>query len=774
MKARFFAIAALVLGMASCAKDFAPEANLGGEVDFTLAVSAPELGATRADGDEFAGHNSAYGAIDYLSDAEWKKVDLRYTLEVYDVADDYANAKPIKDRQVKFVDKYEGVTFETRLAPNRNYRFVVFADFVEEEKVNNDPAIEAQRTIGMRHDIGDNLTQITIKKDAINDEYADAYFGTLDFNPTNNVANKVEKPMVLTRPYAKMRVVATDLHELNLNVDPGYVKVIYNAYHPNAFNAVNGVISGKYEQKDYTYECNYTEKYGNISKLNLSNYLYTNGYEEKTTTNADGVVRHTHMTLFTDYILAEDTQKPIQFTMTVFEDEAMNNPIKETAFNTEIPVQRNHLTTIIGNVLTTATEVKVTIDDNFANADHQNWVFDAFVNGGEVTLDQNYTIGSTLYVESGVEAVLNLNGYSIKNNKENQLTDVIVVKEGGKLTINGNGTIEAVDGNDGYAVICEGKLIINGGTYKSGRDKNKASNAIIYARGKGEVYINDGIFNTPGSWNDGSFVLNKKDSDRDDTVIKVYGGKFNRFDPANNAAEGPNTNFCAENYGTILNGNYYEVVSMAIVHNAEEFTKAAENAEIKAMRFANDIIFNTGSTIATAYVTTNKVIYADGFKLVAGGNTKKQYGLSMRGDIKVTINDIVMENCGGMYINNGAKVVINNATMAPKYPSSGFNMFYVYGSELTVNSGEYRMNNTGIKYFASCGNSKIDIMGGTYHGTQSKNQVTVYEETGGVVKIYGGEYYVAANRAFDPTKWLADGYTTVATEADWVKVVKAE
>ena len=48
MKARFFAIAALVLGMVSCAKDFAPEANYGGEVDFTLAVSAPELAATRA------------------------------------------------------------------------------------------------------------------------------------------------------------------------------------------------------------------------------------------------------------------------------------------------------------------------------------------------------------------------------------------------------------------------------------------------------------------------------------------------------------------------------------------------------------------------------------------------------------------------------------------------------------------------------------------------------------------------------------------------------
>ena len=70
MRAKFFAIAALVLGMASCQKDFAPEANLGGEVDFTLAVTAPELSKTRAGVDGAVDTNnamdSAFGAIDYL------------------------------------------------------------------------------------------------------------------------------------------------------------------------------------------------------------------------------------------------------------------------------------------------------------------------------------------------------------------------------------------------------------------------------------------------------------------------------------------------------------------------------------------------------------------------------------------------------------------------------------------------------------------------------------------------------------------------------------
>ena len=191
MKARFIALAALVLGLASCQQEFNGVTPVGGEVDFQLQVDAREL-ATRAgtngedDGQE--SKNSAYGAIDYYQ-TDWSQVDLRYTLEVYDVADDYTNAVPVKDRMVKIVDEYEAVAFDLRLVPNRNYHFVVFADFVEDgkhaEKVN--PAIDAQAELGLHHSIGENLGQISIKDDAINDESTDAYFATKDIAIKNSV-----------------------------------------------------------------------------------------------------------------------------------------------------------------------------------------------------------------------------------------------------------------------------------------------------------------------------------------------------------------------------------------------------------------------------------------------------------------------------------------------------------------------------------------------------------------------------------------------------------
>ena len=358
----------MVLGLASCQQEFNGVTPLEGEVDFQLGVSAPEL-ITRAGDAENAPQNawnSAYGAIDYLQALEatvsneyrtdWTEVDLRYTLEVYDKADNYAGATPVKDRQVIIVDEYQPVTFDLRLIPNRQYHFVVFADFVAQD-ASNDPAIDVQGGLGLHHTIGATLQDITIKAeaDAINDECTDAYFATSDITISNSAANGIE----LKRPYGKVRVIATDLAELNLNVNPTKVKVEYYAKHPQTFNAVTGAIGAEVEET-YTLISVYNE---GVGKESLANHFYTTGYDAETTTNANDATRHTHMTLFTDYILAGDEQSPISFDMTVYEG---NEVIKFTEFSTNIPVQRNHLTTIIGNVLTTATEINVTIDDNFA------------------------------------------------------------------------------------------------------------------------------------------------------------------------------------------------------------------------------------------------------------------------------------------------------------------------------------------------------------------------------------------------------------------------
>lgn len=187
-------------------------------------------------------------------------------------------------------------------------------------------------------------------------------------------------------------------------------------------------------------------------------------------------------------------------------------------------------------------------------------LFLAVNEGGVITLTADITVSSPVIINSGKVVTLNLNEKTLTNKLENQATDVIIVEEGATLTIYGKngdeasnkGIVEAVTGNDGYAIISEGTLIIKNGTFKSGHDEEGAPNAVIYARGNGKVYVEGGYFPNDDQ---SKYVLNKKDQDRDTTVIEVKGGHFYYFNPGNNAAEGAKTNFLAEGYNSAGQGD---------------------------------------------------------------------------------------------------------------------------------------------------------------------------------------------------------------------------
>ena len=199
---------------------------------------------------------------------------------------------------------------------------------------------------------------------------------------------------------------------------------------------------------------------------------------------------------------------------------------------------------------------EIDTDKKISNVSTPDQLAAAVAAGGKVVLQNDITVAETMVVNS--DLVLDLNGKTLKNDVANTNTDVLVVSRGAALTINGEGTVEAVTGNDGYAVISEGILIINGGTFKSGVDAAGAPNAVVYARGNGQVYVNGGNF--PND-NTSKYVLNKKDADRATTVIEVAGGVFENFNPGNNEAEGPATNFLKAGYKVTQSGTTYTVVA---------------------------------------------------------------------------------------------------------------------------------------------------------------------------------------------------------------------
>ena len=696
MKARFFALAALVLGLASCTQDVDTVKPAGGEVDFQLSVAAPELAQTRAGDAEDKPQNaydSAYGAIDYLQGGEandayrydWSDVNLRYTLEVYDKADKYDGATPVKDRMVIIVDEYEPVTFDLRLVPNRDYHFAVFADFVPQTidgvEVTTDAFAHnanAQADLGLRHYIGGTLETIVVKNDALNDEVADAYFATLDVNVKNAKPEKI----VLKRPYAKLRVIATDLAELNTNVDPAKLVVKYDAAYATKFNAITGKIS---EEKTSATE--HTVVYnGGVSKLDLSNHTYTAGWDAEKATSAAGVERHSHMTLMADYILAKNEQEPIHFEIFAYDKDG--GLIKHTSFDTDIPVQRNYLTTVIGNVLTTATHIEVSIDDNFAGNHYFNlWDGKSATMPEYVDADKTYLIREAselawvaAQVNGTTRAAANtFEGYTVKLANDIHLNGELWEPIGSTGTF--KGTFDG-DGHkiEGLFVYAEGKA--SAGLFATNRGLIKnltVVNAEVYGNYKAGVIVGDGFCAKIEN-------CHVKDAIVESTPWLTKDG----YDDGNNVG-GITGYLSAENTAYVKN---------CTVTNTKVTAYRKVGGIVGAANRAAEV---TGNTIKACYITADmtseysEVKPADagqvvGWKhadAVVENNTVGGTNVANNVNVAVKVNDMA-----GVLANAGKTILLNGGVydFTADYPESNTTLQAVTGTQVVVNGNGNNLN----------------------------------------------------------------------------------
>ena len=421
MKAKIFALVALVLGMVSCQKEINGIAvDKNGEAAVTISVALPEEGATRA-----GGADSAVGAIGNINLAEY---DIRYILEVYDV----------NDQRAKRIEQFEAestqTSFALRLVPGRHYRFVVWADFVRE---GSEDAL---------HYNAENLTCVSLINGSESnyspmDETRDAYTGVYDtekdgdrvFDSSSNIA------ITLTRPFAKLRVVTTDMKEIYSSLVSATVNYTSPLY--NTFNALNATAEGVDT---------------NVTKVvDFSEMTYT-----KEQPTEDG-----KQTLFADYLFGAEDDR-VMFTLDV--EDATGLDIPTVIFNTNIPVQRNYLTTVAGPILTDSNNITVTIEERFAGY-HDVFVkvasaqelADAIENAKDGTetvieITDNIVFGNSasttstraqeenngfIIVPKYKSVSINLNGKTISGT-ENTAKNFGLIQNNGNLTISGEGTIK--------------------------------------------------------------------------------------------------------------------------------------------------------------------------------------------------------------------------------------------------------------------------------------------------------------------------------------------
>ena len=607
MKKYLFAALGAGLLMTSCQSDepLAPGNGTAQQVAFT--VSLPDAVSTRA-----GGTNSAAGGV---SNNVGANVTFNVAL--------YLDGRLVfaDNQSVSSTGNHTSATFEPTLVIGENYQLVAFAEF------DNDVVAE-----GEGETPATNMGRIDIES-GINNEKNDEYF------VSTTLTAAPELSATLKRPYGKLRLIAEDLAEAErqFGAKVESIEVTYKHTRPTNFNVIAGTFDPAYTEGAQKFAAAYGE--------------YSNETDAA-------------RTIFVDYLPGkfDGTESMVPFTVTV---KFVGGKTYTRDFNQDIPVKRNHLTTLKGRLFTIDSDLTLTIEEGFEGETQSNFANDlewVAANGGTVNLTGDITLTEALNVTK--DMVLNLNGNTINGN--------INVVEGVSLTVDGGAIINTNDAVSGitsngdltlndveitsarHAIRVEsGKAVINGGVYKVVPTSNKTLHALNVGDNgtTAEVIIKGGTFIGPkGTMADSGSAVNV----RSGSTVAIEGGDFSGGKSKTLANGGTltvtggsfdqnPTAFVANGFKAIAkDGKYYVVPAEAeaVATTAEELGAAINEGKA------------TIALTAGTYVIPNS----------AKGKTLAFVGTGNPEDVKIATNQSgSYEGCN--YALDGSTVVFENITI---------------------------------------------------------------------------------------------------------------
>ncbi len=501
MKKFLLAVAAFGMLMTSCSNDDTVQGDNSASVKFV--VSTPEL-KTRAD------IADVYGT-------GFTANDLEYAIYECDAEGNLKSTTPNISKEIAgaFAGNVLETTFSERLVNGKHYVILFWAD------AETDPYKVDWTTQSI------SIEDPTALK--AQDENLDAFFAKVQFTVKNGM---LEQTVELKRPFAQLNVGVSDTAAAataGLEVEKTQVKV--KAY--TALNLFDGTVSGQqeltYALADVPTDVTFTDPDSNVYDIISMNYLLVN----------------------------EKELNDVTFTYT---DKGDAQAIPERTFSL-VPVQRNHRTFVVGDLLTTAVNVKVIILPGFDN----DYIYPtsialALTEGGlfklqdNTILDKNYTLSKATTID--------LNGYNLTYTGSDPI--MIRVADGGSLTITGDGNVDA--GESYIASANAGGIItVEGGNFTT-------TGPTLFQANGGKVYISGGYFDNDSANYGTTYMLNHVDSKKNDGLIEVTGGQFVGYNPAASMSENPVMSFVPDGYAASITGTNADGESIYKVQKAVPMT----------------------------------------------------------------------------------------------------------------------------------------------------------------------------------------------------------
>ena len=406
--------------------------------------------------------------------------------------------------------------------------------------------------------------------------------------------------------------------------------------------------------------------------------------------------------------------------------------------------------------------------------------------GGTVKLLADAESPYTLVCKGKV--TFELGEYTITNTNKSGIASVIKAINGAVVTVNATtGGIDAGSGaTSNYAFYANsGTVIVNGGNYTVGLDKDGDGNSLAYAdkawgKGPGTIRVNGGTFEAAAAKNGHSYVLNA--SDGSGCTIEVKGGTFKNFDPSNNICEGEGTNFVAAGYAVtaVENGSdTLYTVSQAVAQvgtkafaSLQAAIDAAQDGE--TVTLLSDIEQNTQLAISKSItldlndktIKNTQDIWGDNAVAILSITNGAKVTITGDGTIDAkendcyTINvvkgDLTIEN--GTFYGNISVVQVQEGTLSVKGGTFDLHQKWEGSSKYLINCID--------KAYAS-GSAKVAISGGTFVGfdpsAPPEGEGTSYLAPGYApvtnangtygVKLAEGSYQLQDYRGGDQTSW---------------------